>query len=405
MKQSRRHFLLTAGLAAGSLATAQMARGQNAPAMDIQMKYRTLGRTGLKVSEVGFGGYPVKDPEVIEYAREQGINYIDAANCYPRESELAIGKAIEKKRDQFVVATKWCPHHIGKEPTKANFIAQLDESLRNLRTDHVDVLFNHQMGPSDGVTKGENFSRLDNPELWEAWEEVKKAGKARFFGVSGHEGNLMEVMNYAVDSGKLDVILCRYNFMNYPTQPDLIKKCAEKNVGFIAMKTLAGARGADVEGFRDKYTSFKQAALKWVLSNPGVSNLIISISDRNQVDEYAAASGKSLTTADANLLREYRQRFDAQVCRMGSDCEPVCPNTVRVADILRASMYYHEYREEKHGLSEYASLPLAQSGANCAGCAAPCEQACPHHLPIKDMLVTAHARLQLPVTGTMLAGA
>ncbi|MDL5045817.1 aldo/keto reductase [Oscillatoria amoena NRMC-F 0135] len=403
MKQSRRHFLLTAGLAAGSMAAPQMARAQNAPARDINMRYRTLGRTGLKVSEVGFGGYPVKDPGVIEYAREKGINYIDAANCYPRDSELAIGRAIEKRRDDYVVATKWCPHHIGKEPTKANFIAQLDDSLRNLRTDHVDILFNHQLGPSDGVTRGENFARLDNPELWEAWETVRQAGKARFFGVSGHEGNLMEVMNHAVDSGKFDVILCRYNFMNYPTQPDLIKKCAEKNVGFIAMKTLAGARGADVEGFRDKFTSFKQAALKWVLSNPDVSNLIISISDRNQVDEYAVASGKPLTTADADLLREYRQRFDTLVCRMGSECEPACPYEVRVADILRAGMYYHEYREETHGLTEYASIPPAHSGANCAGCAAPCEKACPHHLPIRDLLVTAHARLQWPGDRRMLA--
>ncbi|MDX2227647.1 MAG: aldo/keto reductase [Verrucomicrobiae bacterium] len=398
MKTTRRNFLITTTLAAAGAAAASEVGAQN-PSLAVPpagpMPQRVLGRTGLKVSEIGFGGYPIKDPEVVEYALERGINYFDTANCYPADSEIALGKALAKgkNRERAVLATKWCPHHIGKPPTKANLIAQLDDSLKKLQTDHVDVLFVHQVGPSDGQTKGTDYARLSNPDLWEAWETVKKAGKARFLGASGHEGNLMEVMNFVVLSGKFDVILCRYNFMNFPAQPDLIKLCREKNVGFVAMKTLAGAKGGAAEGFRDKFTSYKQAALKWVLSNPDVSNLVISISDRNQVDEYVAAAGAAITKKDVVLLDEYRNRFSREICRYASDCEPACPNGVRIADILRSSMYYHEYREEKHGITEYASIPAAHNASGCAECAAPCQKVCPHELPLRELLSTAHQRL------------
>ncbi len=398
MKTSRRSFLKSGALAAGVAAAPWIVRAQmgSGPPSRIQpMKYRTLGRTELKVSEIGFGGYPVKDPTVVEYALEMGINYFDTAPCYPRESETALGAGLKGKRDKAVLVTKWCPCHIGKPATKANFIAQLDESLQRLQTDHVDVLLNHQMGPSDGESKGTNFSRLDNTELWEAWETVKKAGKARFFGVSGHEENLMGVMNHVVDSGKFDDILCRYSFLNYPTEPDLIKKCAEKKVGFVAMKTLAGAKGANVKDFMNKFVLFKQAALKWVLSNPDVSNLVISISDRKQIDEYAAASGSALTRRDGELLAEYRRRFSNEICRFASDCEPICPHHVRIADILRASMYFHEYREERHGITEYASIPAENRVQQCLTCPAPCEKICPHELPVKKLLLSAHDHLSV----------
>ena len=390
MKISRRQFLQGSVLATSAATAPWMVHGES---VERPMQYRALGRTGLKVSEIGFGGYAIKDASVIEYALEKGINYFDTANCYPAASETSLGIGLKGRRDRVILVTKWCPHHDGKAPTKANFIAQLDESLKRLQTDYVDILLNHQMGPSDGESRGTDFSRLNNPELWEAWENVKKAGKARFMGVSGHEGNLMEIMNHVVDSGKFDVVLCRYSFLNYPTETDLIKKCAEKNVGFVAMKTLAGAKGANVEAFHKNFASYKQAALKWVLSNPHVSNLIISISDKNQVDEYAAASGAVLTRRDTELLAEYRRLFSNEVCRFASDCEPACPNNVRIADILRSSMYFHDYREEKHGITEYASIPAASRAQHCLGCPAPCEQICPHHLPVKKLLLDAHADL------------
>src|SRR2546426_5793952 len=270
---SRRAFLKGTAAAGGALVTGAFAAGVALPSTALAagppsspgpaMRHRTLGRTGLKVSEIGFGGFPVGDPQIVRYAVDHGIDYIDTAHCYRGgRSEEIIGEALAGRRERVVLTTKWCPHHVGKPATKQVFLDMLDGSLRRLRTDHVDIVLNHEVGAnSDGV----GVARLKNPEMFEAFEAARLAGKARFLGASGHDPDLMGVMHHAVDSGTFDVLLCRYSFLDYPEQDKLIEKANAGGVGFIAMKTLAGAKGADLDKFRDRYSTFKQAALKWVL--------------------------------------------------------------------------------------------------------------------------------------------
>ena len=397
-KVSRRALLVAAAAASGAAVIGGLAATNAAPEAPSTMRYRTLGRTGLKVSEIGFGGFPIDDPDVLVYALERGINYIDTAPCYRGgASERAIAPALKGRRERFVLTTKWCPHHIGKPATKQVFLAMLDESLRRLGTDYVDILLNHEVGKhSDSI----GVDRLKNPEMFEAWEVAKKAGKARFLGASGHDGDLPGVMGHAIDSNQFDVVLCRYSFLDYPEQQQLIDRAAAKGVGFIAMKTLAGAKGADLDKFRDRQTSFKQAALKWVLSNSKLSNLIISISSRRQVDEYAAASGPPLVAADLAVLDEYAALFSREVCRFCNACEPACPDDVRIADILRFSMYFHEYGQEQRGVESYAKLVVAERAAHCAHCAGFCEAACDYDLPVKSLLLRAEASLSPDRTAT-----
>jgi predicted aldo/keto reductase-like oxidoreductase len=288
------------------------------------------------------------------------------------------------------VATKWCPHHVGRPPTKAVFLEMLEGSLRRLGTDYVDVLFNHEVGRhSDRL----GVERLKNPEMLAAWESAKQAGKARFLGVSGHDGDLGEVVGYAIDSGRFDVVLCRYSFLDYPDQQRWIERAAEKGVGFVAMKTLAGAKGADLDRFRDRQTSFKQAALKWVLANPQISNLIISISSTRQVDEYAAVSGAPLTAADRAVLDEYAATFSGEVCRFCNACEPACPDDVRIADVLRYSMYFHDYGERERGVEAYAALLAGERATHCAACGGFCEASCGYDLPVRRLLLRADRAL------------
>ena len=364
-----------------------------APTAPGSMRYRTLGRTGLQVSEIGFGGFPIDDPEVLVYALERGINYVDTSHCYRGgASERAIAPALEGRRDKFVLTTKWCPHHIGKPAKKQVFLDMLDESLRRLGTDYVDIVLNHEVGRH---SDDQGVDRLKDPEMLEAFAVAKQAGKARFLGASGHDGDLPQVMGYAIDSGQFDVLLCRYSFLDYPEQQKLIDRAAAAGVGFIAMKTLAGAKGADLDRFRDRQTSFKQAALKWVLSNPSLSNLIISISSRKQVDEYVAASGAPLAAADLALLDEYQARFSTEVCRFCNACEPACPDDVRIADILRFAMYFNDYAQEGRAVESYARLVAAERAAHCTHCAGFCEAACDYDLPVKSLLVRADAALSL----------
>jgi predicted aldo/keto reductase-like oxidoreductase len=159
------------------------------------------------------------------------------------------------------------------------------------------------------------------------------------------------------------------------------------------MKTLAGAKGADLDRFRDRQATFKQAALKWVLSNARLSNLIISISNRRQVDEYVPASGAALADSDHAALAEYAALFSHEVCRFCNACESACPDDVRIADVLRFSMYFHEYGQEQRALASYASLVAAERGAHCAHCGGHCDSACGYDLPVRTLMLRARGAL------------
>ena len=151
-----------------------------------------------------------------------------------------------------------------------------------------------------------------------------------------------------------------------------------------------------LDRFKDRRTSFKQAALKWVLSNGKVSNLIISISSTEQVDEYVAASGAPLTRADTAVLDDYARLFSNEVCRFCNACEPACPDDVRIADVLRFSMYFHEYGERERGVEAYAGLLEAERASHCAACAGFCEASCSYDLPVKRLLLRADQALGAP---------
>lgn len=349
------------------------------------MAYRTLGRTGIRVSEIGFGGYPIRDAAVIDHAIDRGINYLDTARGYRGgASEETIGKVLARRRAEVVVTTKYrWRSHVKKE----QMLADIDGSLKRLRTDHVDFVLVHQVGKA---SDGEGVLRLDNPELHEAFDRARQAGKVRHLGCSGHDGDLMEVMEHAIESGRFDLLLMRYSFLDFPQQAELIRKAKARGIAVVAMKTLAGAKGWDVSEFRDRHGSFKLAALRWVLSNPDVSNLIVSIQSRAQVDEYASASGSPLTRGDASLLEEYAARFGSGYCRMCNGCEPACPASVRIADVLRSAMYYHDYRERAHGRAAFREIPAGgRNLAACAGCAHPCAAACEHGVDVRALLARA----------------
>jgi len=250
------------------------------------MKFRPLGATGFDVSEVSFGGYAVRDPNVVRYALDKGINYFDTAWDYTDGvSEQTIGTGLAGRRDEAVLTTKW---HPWKDTTTDEMMEMLNQSLKRLKTDHVDMLLVHQVGKRSG---GQGIERLQNQELFKAMERAKQQGKARYFGCSGHDPDLMDVMNYAVDIPDFNVLLCRYSYKAYPDQDELFQKAQSKGMGVVAMKTLGGARGEDLRAFEGSGTTRKQAALKWVLSNKHISNLIITMSSNTQVDEYVQASG------------------------------------------------------------------------------------------------------------------
>ncbi len=393
-KPTRRNFLIGAGAAAASAAGAFLVskdglletRAEAEPIKDPDAvkaaalkRYRTLGRTGLKVSSIGIGAASLTSPAVLDRALDLGLNYIDTAACYADGvSETVVGKVMKKRRKEVVLTTKWHPH--AKE-SKANILKSLDDSLKRLQTDHVDCVLVHSV---------KDVERIQNPAVFEAFEAAKKAGKVRFLGMSSHAPTLPEVVREAIKLGKYDVMLLKYSYMSYPALKDVIAELDKAKIGLTVMKTRDGARYVDLAEFNRK-DGFLGATLRWASSNPSVHSAVITLKTFEEAELYAQIAGQQLAANDVELLDEYATRFDKVQCRWCGDCGSACPSGVPVWDVDRAAMYHDRYREERAGMGLYAALGNPASA--CAGCAAPCESACSYEIPIREQMTHAHATL------------
>jgi aryl-alcohol dehydrogenase-like predicted oxidoreductase len=375
-----RRELLRRGAAAGlslSLAPLAAAAGEAAAPADAEPRVRrhvTLGRTGLRVSDVGFGSSRLRgDEDVVRHALARGITYFDTAEGYTGgQSEETLGRALAGRRDEVVLVSKVSA---SATATQAELMRALEGSLRRLRSDRIDVYFNHAVN---------DLARLENPE-WHAFTaRAKEQGKIRFVGISGHGGRLVSCLERALEQDSVEVILAAHNFgedprfweratrgldfvARQPGLPRVLARAREQKVGVVAMKTLMGARLNDLRPYETDGATFAQAALRWTLSQPDTDALVVTMTSREQVDEYLGASGFTRPRgADRGLLRAYLAANGASHCRQGCDaCEDSCPHGVAVSDVLRSRMYAEDYGDAR----------LACDGSPCAG-------ACPFGLPV-----------------------
>ena len=401
----RRRFLKNSALvSAGSvIATSGQAitpppRVKNA---EVQ-SYRRLGKTELKISDISFGSSRLREGEehLVEHALARGINYIDTAEGYTQgQSETVIGRALKGKRDQAFLVSKT----ITRASTSADsMMHDLEGSLARLQTDYVDVYMNHAVNDIEVV---------GNPEWAEFVSRAKEQGKIRFTGISGHAGHLIECLDYAIDEDLVDVILAAYNFGQDPkfyegltrgidwiaTQPELprvLAKAKEHDIGIVAMKTLMGARLNDMRSYEKAGKTFAQAAFSWVLSNPDVDALIVTMTGQDQIDEYLGASGASGVDAQARyLLDQYATLNGANYCKHACNlCEGSCPVGVPIADVLRTRMYATDYQDVEFAQHEYSLLETNASAClTCSG--QPCQDACPNGIEINKLCAPTHRML------------
>jgi predicted aldo/keto reductase-like oxidoreductase len=343
--------------------------------------YRPLGSTGIQMSDISFGGAGISDPDVVTRAVERGINYFDTSPDYSQTgSEQVIGKALKPHRQKVYIASKFCTGagHLPKDTPVADIIRAVEGSLQRLQTDYLDVCIIHEVNDLD---------RLMAPTFHEAYDRLRQQGKVRFLGVSSHTPNLEEVMRHAVDSGRFHMLLVAYNFNNWPDLTTIFRDAHRRGVGVVAMKTLKGAHATVLKNFADPSQAFSQAAFKWVLSNPNVSGLVVSISNDQQIDEYLYASGQKVAAADVALLERYDRAIARDYCRPGcGECLDHCPYGVPVDDIFRYAMYYENYGRHADARAKYAALSAEHNASRCATCPAPCQAACPFEIPIRSKL-------------------
>lgn len=362
-------------------------------------RYVQLGKTGLRISDISIGTGGTADASLIDYAFERGIRYFDTADGYPMgkpgRAEKAVGQALAGKRDKVVLTSKTVTK---AKTTRLAMMKRLHASLRRLRTDYVDIYLNH------GVN---DVAVLKNPEWFEFAERAKKQGKIRFTGMSGHGGHLISCLDAALDEDLVDVILCAHNYGQDPAfyekftksfdlvaiqvgLPRVLEKAHRKGVGVLVMKTLMGARLNDMKPYERPGSTYSQAAFRWVLSNPNIDGLVVSMKSREQVDDFLAASGQgAVRESDLELLRTYSEKNSKTYCRPGCDaCTASCPDTVQIADVLRARMYAEDYGDVDAGRATYGELDRDASA--CLRCSDQrCASACPYGLEIPDLTTSA----------------
>ncbi len=358
-----------------------------------------LGRTELRVSDIGFGSSRLgDDPDLVRHALDRGITYFDTAESYTGGvSETTLGKALRGRRDQVVLVSK-VKGEVGAR--SAALMERLEASLRRLQTDHLDVYFNHAVNDP---------ARMANPE-WAAFTTLaKEQGKIRWRGMSGHGGRLVEALDHALDHDLVDVVLVAFNFGQDPAfherltrrfdfvarQPELprvLAKARQRDVGVVAMKTLRGARLNDLRPYESGGATFAQAAFRWVLSHRDVDSLVVTMRSPEMIDEYLGASGWARPhRADLELLHSYESRHGRTQCRYGCDgCAGSCPDAVPIPDVLRTRMYARDYGDPELAREEY--VRLGTGAETCLGCTVR-SCTCPFDLPIAELTAETHRLL------------
>ena len=326
------------------------------------MEYRILGKTGLKISRLGFGGIPIQriDAEgtkaLMHRMVDAGVNFIDTARGYT-VSEEYLGYALEGIREHFIIATK------SMSRTREAMAADIDISLKNLRTDYIDLYQVHNATP-------EQVQQVMAPGgALEALLEAKAAGKIGHIGLTSHS---LDTFRMALDLPWVETFMFPYNIVETQAEK-LIAECAKRNIGFIDMKPLAGGAIEDAT-----------LALRYICANDAVTVVIPGMAEEKELEQNLAAVNNTapITTEEKAAFLEVRNQLGTYFCRRCNYCQP-CAAGINISGCFLFDGYLQRYGLGEWAKSRYATIPVKASA--CIGCGA-CEARCPYNLPIRDML-------------------
>jgi len=365
------------GLASTGLASFKPAEepADTKPNTPAKLEYRILGRTGLKVTTVGFGCMITSDPSVVERAADIGINYFDTARSYQHgNNERMVGAALGTKRKQIVLSSKT------EASDKAGLLSQLDTSLRELKTDYLDIWYLHSKDKTADVTD----------EMIEVQQLAKKQGKIRFAGVSTHAPQLL--LPWMAQKGVFDVALTVCNFSMDATVDEAIETASKAGIGVVAMKVMAGGF-KDVKPSDPLYSKLKRsgamlAALKWVLQKPHIATTIPGMTDMDQLDENLQAMAHPFAAADEKVLAAHLELIKPLYCRMCGHCDGACQKGLPVADVLRILTYADGYRQFALARERFQELSSTHRAVRCGDCAE-CTVQCPHGVHVSERIARA----------------
>ena len=393
-------------------------------------EYRTLGRTGFRVSNLGFGR--PTNPAILKAGVEAGINYFDTGPMYG-QSEKDIGSIInEFDRKSLFITTKI---HGSKLGTKDEILSSARKSLERLKVDYIDC-FQLQGVDSCDIVKHSGFH--------EAVAQLRQEGKVKFCGIACHgsyfpgnpEDTMENILKCAIDDGRYDLLLVVYNFLYSEQGERVLKAAREKNIGTTIMKSnpvrsynelkdyadQAEANNKEFpEAWKSTYEEYKQynedaktylenneiksynddlsdVATKFVLNNPDAQCVLIDFKNFNELESYIKYAGELMTPQSIKRVNDYRTIFSKIHCRIGCNtCESICPEKVPVNTILRYNYYFTSKGQEKYAMRKYQTLPGGKPDV-CSHCEGFCEKVCPYGVLVRPLLDIAHQNLSFEGT-------
>lgn len=336
----------------------------------------------MKVCPVGVGCGFTPDPAVIARAVDLGINYFDTANDYSNgNSERLLTTGLRGvPRDKVIVVSKTPAR------TRGVFMADLEDSLKNLATDRIDIWLLHAKSKPAEVPD----------ELLEAANQAKKQGKIRFFGVSTHDLDLMA--DHFVKAGNIDAVTFTFNFTMGAGRDAAIAKLSKAGIGLTAMKVMAANGGGLPKMPKGGGEPPPQAidnalpALKWVLRNPMVATTIPGVRDMEMLELNIRALSEKFTAGDEKRLSARNEEVRPYYCRMCYSCRGQCPKGMPVPDQLRILAYADFYRDFPLAQRSFAALPKEVRAIRCGDCSE-CSVRCPNGVRVADRLIRAQELL------------
>ncbi|MBE5870939.1 MAG: aldo/keto reductase [Lachnospiraceae bacterium] len=324
------------------------------------MKMITLGKTGITTVQNAFGALPIQRVsteeavKLLHRAYEGGMRFFDTARAYS-DSEEKLGEAFEGMRDEIYIASKT----MAKTPEE--FLEQLDTSLHNLRTDHIDLYQFHCVNqcyrPGDGTG------------MYECMLEARKQGKIRHIGITAHK---IEVAMESVRSGLYETMQFPFSYLSGEKELALVKECEKENVGFIAMKGLAGGLIRDAKAAMAFMTQFDNVLPIWGIQK--TSELEEWLAFMEHTPEYDADT--------AAFVEKERTELAMEFCRGCGYCMP-CPAGIEINNCARMSLMLRRAPSRAWLTDKWQEeMKKIESCLNCGQC----KSKCPYELDTPALL-------------------
>jgi predicted aldo/keto reductase-like oxidoreductase len=384
---NRRDFIVkpVAGLAASHLLGGLSDLLGQTPAAQTTLKpiCRTLGKTGISVPIVSMGVMNADVPGLIKRSYELGVRHFDTAAHYQQgRNEQMVGNMIQEMgvRGNVVISTKILRPDFGRSgseaatrtytPTevKAHFFETFAASQKRLQMDHVDILYNHAC---------DTEAQINSEGAIEALTQLKKEGKTRFIGVSGHQPELL--LKQATKSGVYDVALIIFNYTMARDEGLLkaIDEAAKSGIGIVAMKTQSGGMmPPNPNRPRNLPPESQTAMLKWVLQHESITTAIPGYTRYEHLEQnFSVASNLTLTPGERDFLADKRIVAEAQFCRQCGECLDDCPHGVDIPTLMRSHMYAVQYSNRQLATETVALIAQGKgldACTNCETCKAGC---------------------------------